>query len=375
MVWTMLGALGAQIGATLGLSSQQKGLMVAVPILGGAIMRIVLGVLSDRFGTKRTGIAAQMMVILALGVAWKYGLNSFAATLALGASLGIAGASFAVALPQAGRWYPPSMQGLVLGLAGAGNMGVVIDTLVAPGLAVHHGWQAVFGFAVLPTTAVLLIYLAMSKDAPHPVKARVLGDYAMLLRNPDAHWFCFMYTVSFGGFVGLASSFVIYFVGEYGLTPVHAGQYAAVCTLVGALARPLGGGLADRFGGTTALRICFGLAAAAIAMAACLHPLAACAAAFMMGAGGLGMANGAVFQLLSQRFRSDLGIMTGLVGCGGGIGGFLLASVLGFSKGLTGSYSWGLFSFSCLCAVALTAVAFKARGWRQSWSIFSEARI
>lgn len=375
MVWTMLGALGAQIGRSLGLTPQEKGLMVAVPILGGAVLRILLGAVSDRIGTKRTGLAAQVVVALALAAAWRVGLHSFAATLLLGSALGFAGASFAVALPQAGRWYPAGMQGLVLGLAGAGNIGVAIDALVAPALAARSGWTAVFGYALIPVGAVLLLYAVMAKEAPGSGKVRRLSDYAVLLQQGDAHWFCFLYTISFGGFVGLASSLVIYFTAEYALTPVQAGRWAALCTLVGASLRPLGGALADRFGGTNALRGFFALAAVSMVAAATARPLGLCAAAFMAASGALGMANGAVFQLLSQRFRSDLNIMTGLVGCGGGLGGFVLASALGFSKGLTGSYSWGLIGFACLCALALSAVARNAARWRQSWAALGMARI
>src|SRR6185436_14343969 len=150
MVWTILGALGAQIGTTLGLTPQQKGLMVAVPYLAGAFMRIGLGLLVDRIGAKNTGLAAQVVVMLGMTVAWLTGLHSFSHTLMLGLVLGVAGASFAVALPQAGRWYPPHMQGLVMGLAGAGNVGVVIDALLAPRLAVAYGWPSVFGLALIP---------------------------------------------------------------------------------------------------------------------------------------------------------------------------------------------------------------------------------
>ncbi len=135
MVWTILGARGAQIGLSLGLTPQQKGLMVAVPYLSGAFMRLLLGMLVDRIGAKNTGIIAQIIVLMGMSVAWMVGLHQFYHTLMLGVVLGVAGASFAVALPQAGRWYPPNMQGLVLGLAGAGNVGVVIDSLLAPRLA------------------------------------------------------------------------------------------------------------------------------------------------------------------------------------------------------------------------------------------------
>ena len=123
MVWTLLGALGVQIAETLQLNDGQRGLMVAMPILSGAILRLVLGMLVDRIGAKQPGIIAQLLVMAGLAAGWVLGLPTFGSALLLGGVLGIAGASFAVALPQAGRWYPPRMQGVVLGLAGAGNVG------------------------------------------------------------------------------------------------------------------------------------------------------------------------------------------------------------------------------------------------------------
>lgn len=375
MVWTILGALGAQIGLTLGLTPQQKGLMVAVPYLAGAFMRIGLGLLVDRIGAKNTGLIAQVVVMAGMALAWWLGLHSFAQTLVFGLVLGVAGASFAVALPQAGRWYPPHMQGLVLGLAGAGNVGVVIDALLAPRLAVAYGWPRVFGFALIPLALVFIAYAAFSREAPVEVKRKTLADYGRLLAQRDAHWFCLFYTVSFGGFSGLAASLIIYFTSEFGLTPVQAGQMAALCTLVGAVGRPFGGALADRLGGIRSLTLFYAVAAAALAGAALASSLWWCAAAFFVASGAFGMANGSVFQLLPQRFARDIGVMTGLVGCGGGLGGFLLASSLGYSKGLTGSYQPGLLAFAALSLVALAGLSLVKKRWRTTWGATAAARI
>ncbi|MEO7414242.1 MAG: MFS transporter, partial [Opitutaceae bacterium] len=249
MVWTMLGALGAMIAPSLGLSTQEKFLMVSTPILAGAVLRIALSLLVDRIGTKTTGMLAQLVVMTGLLVAWKVGIGSLNQALALGIVLGLAGASFAVALPQSGRWYPPHMQGVVLGLAGAGNVGVVIDHLAAPRIAAAFGWQSVFGAALIPLGVAFVLYAIFSKEPPGEFKKKKLSDYVQLLRERDAHWFCFFYTISFGGFVGLATAFAIYFKDEFGLAPVQAGEVAAFCTLVGALGRPFGGALADRLGG------------------------------------------------------------------------------------------------------------------------------
>ncbi|MES2507586.1 MAG: MFS transporter [Verrucomicrobiota bacterium] len=375
MVWTILGALGAQIGATLELTPQQKGLMVAVPYLSGAFIRILLGLLVDRIGAKNTGLIAQLIVIAGMTVAWITGLHQFSHTLMLGLVLGVAGASFAVALPQAGRWYPPNMQGLVMGLAGAGNVGVVIDSLLAPRLAAVYGWQSVFGFALIPLLLVLVAYLVFSKEAEVTIKKKTPKDYLNLLKEKDAHWFCFFYTISFGGFSGLAASLIIYFTSEFGLSAVEAGTWAAGCTLVGALGRPVGGAIADRLGGIRALHVLFIVAAASLVLAAFAGSLVVSAIGFFLASGAFGMANGSVFQLLPQRFAKDIGVMTGLVGCGGGLGGFMLASSLGFSKGWTGSYTTGVLAFAFLCVLALIGLGLVKTRWRTTWGAMAQARI
>lgn len=375
MVWTVLGPLGAQVGESLGLSPEQKGLMVAVPILSGAFLRIVLGMLVDRIGGKNTGLLAQVVVMLGLLAAWRLGLPSFGATLVFGLLLGVAGASFAVALPQAGRWYPPHMQGVVMGLAGAGNIGVVLDSLIAPRVAAAYGWQNVFGIALLPALLVFAVYAFWAKDAPVEVKGKTLRDYWTLLKDKDAHWFCFYYTVSFGGFVGLASSYVLYFKSEYGLTAVQAGDFAALCTCLGALARPIGGALADRFGGIRSLYSFYAVAGAMLVAGALFKSFAVNVMVFAIASGALGMANGAVFQLLPQRFGKDLGVMTGLVGAGGGVGGFFLASSLGFAKALTGSFSAGFLIFAGLCFLSIAGLFTVKTRWRTTWGALAQARI
>lgn len=375
MVWTVLGPLGAQIGDSLHLSDQQKGFMVATPILSGAILRILLGLFVDRIGAKMTGIIAQIIVMVGLLFAWIFGLKNYEATLLLGVVLGFAGASFAVALPQAGRWYPPNMQGVVMGLAGAGNIGVVLDSLFAPRLAAAYGWQNVFGIALIPALIVLVIYAYFSKEAPVEVKKKRLIDYANLLKDKDAHWFCFYYTVSFGGFVGLASSYVLYFKGEFGLDPVRAGDLAALCTFVGAILRPVGGGIADRIGGIRSLIVFYIVAGLALVAAAFAHQLYASVAIFIVASAALGMANGSVFQLLPQRFGKDIGVMTGLVGCGGGIGGFYLAGSLGVVKEWSGSYTLGFIIFAALCFLAIAGLGLVKTRWRTTWGALANARI
>ena len=375
MVWTLLGALGALIAPSLGLNANQKFLMVSTPILAGAFLRIALSLLVDRIGTKTTGIIAQLIVMASLAIAWQFGISTLTQALWLGIALGLAGASFAVALPQSGRWYPPHMQGVVLGLAGAGNIGVVIDHLAAPRIAAVWGWQAVFGAALIPLVIAFVLYVIFSKEPPGEFKKKKLSDYARLLGEKDAHWFCFFYTISFGGFVGLATAFAIYFSDQFQLKPVQAGEMAAFCTLIGAVGRPFGGALADKLGGIRSLSVFYSIAAVAMTVAALFDNLWICGGAFFVASGAFGMCNGSVFQLLPQRFARDISLMTGLVGCGGGIGGFVLGRLFGLSREYTGSYTSGIIFFAGLAVVALAGLFLVKKRWRTTWGSTAQARI
>lgn len=368
MVWVILGPLGVQIAKDLQLDAGQKGLMVAVPVLSGALLRIVMGVLVDHLKPKLTGVIAQLLVIAALAWAWVAGIHSYNEVLFLGVLLGIAGASFAVALPLASRWYPPEHQGTALGIAGAGNSGTAFAALIAPSLATAFGWGNVFGIALIPLTLVLIFYVIVAKDAPDCPPPKPLTAYLTVLRDKDAWWFMFFYSVTFGGFVGLAASLTIYFNSEYGLDAKTAGFFTAACVFAGSLMRPLGGNLADRVGGIKSLTVMYIVAAVALALASFRYSSAWLALAiFVVGMLALGMGNGAVFQLVPQRFRREIGVMTGLVGMAGGIGGFYLASSLGYSKKLTGTYQAGFLIFAALAVIALVGLTVVKQRWRTTW--------
>lgn len=367
MVWVLLGPLAPEIARTLSLTPAQKGLMVATPTLAGALLRVVNGLLVDRIGPKRAGTISQIIVIAGLASAWAFGVNSFAGTLALGVILGFAGASFAIALPLASRWYPPEHQGKAMGLAGMGNSGTVLAALFAPALAKAFGWNAVLGLACLPLAAVLLVYIVMARDAPNPPAPRAFGAYLSPLRQPDAWSLMGFYAVTFGGFVGLAASLPIYFTDRFGLGTVSAGYCTAACVFAGSLVRPIGGALADRIGGVRALTVVFLLAAIALVGVSAAATIQAALACFVLAMLALGVGNGAVFQLVPQRFAAEIGVMTGLVGMAGGIGGFYLASSLGLAKQWTGSFAPGFLVFAALALVALIGLTYVKAGWRRRW--------
>ena len=368
MVWVVLGPLGVQIANDLGLNAAQKGLMVATPVLAGALLRLVMGVLVDHLKPRLTGLIGQVIVMLALLAAWHYGVHTYDQVLALGLALGVAGASFAVALPLASRWYPPEHQGTALGIAGAGNSGTVFAALLAPGLAMTYGWTNVLGLAVIPLAIAFVIYLLLAKDSPECPPAKPLTDYLKVLQDKDAWWFMFFYSVTFGGFVGLASSLTIYFNDQYGLSPVMAGFFTAASVLAGSTVRPLGGWVADRVGGIKSLSLMYLLAAVFLCIVSFGLPQAWMAlTVFALAMLVLGMGNGAVFQLVPQRFRNEIGVMTGLVGMAGGVGGFYLASSLGYSKQVTGDYQAGLLVFAGLALFALTGLTTVKKRWRTTW--------
>ena len=369
MVWVLLGPLAPSISADLGLNAAQKGLMVATPTLAGAVLRILMGLLVDKLGPKRTGALGQVIVIAGLFFAWLAGVHSFAGTLMLGGLLGFAGASFAVALPLASRWYPPEHQGKAMGLAGMGNSGTVLASLFAPLLAKTFGWNAVLGLACIPLVIVLVLYLAVAKDSPSTPAPQKLASYAAPLRERDAWWLMLFYLVTFGGFSGLSASLSIYFVDHFGLTPIQAGYAGAACVFSGSLVRPMGGALADRIGGLKTLTMVYMVAAAAlVAISTGPASLALALGLFVVAMLALGTGNGAVFQLVPQRFGKEIGVMTGLVGCAGGVGGFLLASSLGFAKQWLGSDQAGFLIFAALALVALVALTAVKGRWRSTWT-------
>ena len=368
MVWVLLGPLAPMISQTLALTPAEKGLMVATPTLAGALLRVVNGLLVDRIGPKLSGAISQLIVIAGLFTAWVAGIDSFAGTLALGVILGFAGASFAIALPLASRWYPPEHQGKAMGLAGMGNSGTVLASLFAPMLAKMFGWNAVLGLACIPLTIVFVAYVIMARDAPNAPAPKKLVDYFQPLTVADAWWLMAFYAVTFGGFVGLAASLPIYFTDQFGLTPIVAGYCTAGCVFAGSLVRPLGGALADRIGGSRALMIVYAVAALALAGVAFAPTLAVALALFVVAMLALGTGNGSVFQLVPQRFQAEIGIMTGLVGMAGGVGGFYLASSLGVAKQLTGSFAPGFLIFAGLALLALLGVLLVKTKWRASWT-------
>ncbi len=350
-----------------GLPTAFKLTLLALPLLAAGFWRILLGVLADRFGSKRVGVASMAFTLLPLFVGWQFG-NSTASLILIGFFLGLAGASFAVALPLASRWYPPHLQGLAMGIAGAGNSGTIIATLFAPFLAKTYGWHAVMGLLMVPVAIVLVTFALLAKDPPTAARPNRMADYAAVLRQSDAWRFCLLYFVTFGGFVGLSYFFATFFVDQYDAPKAAVGTWTWPFILAGSFLRPVGGALADRFGGIKMLTVLYTAAiVCAVGVGFTLGSLPLTCALLFVLMGCLGMGNGSVFQLVPQRFRKEIGVMTGLVGAAGGVGGYYLNVAMGNLYGVTDNYAVGFFAFAAIALLALLTLRLAAPAWQRTW--------
>lgn len=373
MIWVLLGPLAPFLSEQMHLNATQKGLLTAIPLLGGSIFRPILGVLGDRIGRKTTGLVGLTLTIVPLLMGWRFA-HTLPQFYFIGLLLGIAGASFAVALPLAGGWYPPEKQGLVMGIAGAGNSGTLLATFYAPRLAQHFGWATAFGFASLPVIFVFCMFALLAKESPKKAEQPGPKEYLAVLREGDAAWFCFFYAFTFGGFVGLTSFLTVFFHDQFGLSKVQAGDYTTLVVLAGSFLRPVGGWIADRIGGYRLLMVLLSGLGLCLAAVGALHTFGLVVAVLFATMAMLGMGNGSVFQLVPQRFPERMGILTGVVGAAGGLGGFFLPSVLGAVKDWTGQYSAGFYLFGGAFAVAAIVLLQLGKAWHVNWPKAAVAR-
>ncbi|MEJ0003877.1 MAG: MFS transporter [Pararobbsia sp.] len=410
-VWVLFGPLAPFIGKSVPMTPAEVGLLVAVPVLSAAILRVTMGNLYQSLDGKVVALmgivlsAIPSVVLLAMS-----GTASYELLLILGVFLGVGGASFAVALPMAGSNYPVKVQGLVLGLAAAGNIGAVLDGFMFPGLAQHYGWQAAAGaglpflaiaaaailfwahdrgeksghvarsFAAFAVTLAGLVALVMLVHAGMlgagktgvlllPVLGALLAilvlpaKYRKVLRERDTWVMMLVYAITFGGFVGMASYVTTLLTTLYGLGKIDAGLFMSLLAFIGAMVRPVGGAIADRISGVRALTVLLaGISIADFAFAA-LSPGRATGIVLLLAMYlCFGLGNGATFQLVPYRWAGKTGIMSGVIGCAGGIGGFYLPVVMGIARESTGSYQLGFATFGALAALAfLCVVALRAQ--------------
>ena len=357
-VWGLLAALAPTFTQLYNLSATEKSVMIAVPVLLGSIGRLFAGLAADKFGGK---IVFSALLVFSAVPAIAIGFStSFNQLLFFGLLLGVAGTTFPVGVGFTSRWFPPEKQGAALGVYGMGNIGQSIAVFGAPVLAAQIGdWRTVFFiFAAVALIWGILFYV-MAEQSPTAVRPKTLAESLAPLKTSKIAWvLSLFYFLTFGGFVALALYMPTLLREIFALSPTDAGARTAGFVVLATLMRPIGGILADKFGGDRILVIVF-LAIAILAVFLSSVSIVPFTIGALGCAAALGLGNGAVFKLVPQYFPKETGTVTGLVGAFGGLGGFFPPIELGIVKDQFGSYTLGfvllsVFSLLCLAVNYLT---------------------
>ncbi len=364
-IWVLNGSMGPFISQAFHLSPAQIGFMVSVPTLAGACMRFPLGVLAQYIGRKNAATFEMSAIVVALLYGYFF-VHTYHDVLAMGVLLGIAGASFGVALSLGSGWFPKKYKGLAMGIAGAGNSGTALAALLAPRLAMHVGWQHVYGFAALMMLLPLGVMVLFAKEPPD-IEHQSLREHLSCLFEADGWYFNLIYVITFGGFLGLATFLPSFYFSQFHVSKVEAGSLTVLATLTGSLTRVLGGWFADRIGGITTLSVVFLIAIAALFGLMATPSLVTTTLLFMLCFAALGAGNGATFQLVPLRWPLTTAVAGGMIGEIGALGGGILPNVLGLSKQHTGSYQAGWICYAALAVVILIMMRIVARSWTRTW--------
>jgi NNP family nitrate/nitrite transporter-like MFS transporter len=374
--WSMMGPLGPDLQDLLGLSEMQLAIMIAVPVLMGSLMRVPLGLLTDRYGGRRVFtylMAFTLLPIAALAI-WH---DSFAGVIVFGFFLGIAGASFAVGVPFVSRWYPRGRQGMALGLYGMGMGGTVLGALTAPRIADQWGLTAPFIVAMILVAATAAVFWLLARDAPVPRPAATGGMFSSLrvFRDRPAAWApTFYYFLVFGGFVAMFAYLPKLLTSVHDLDKPDAAARAAGFALVAVIARPIGGWASDKMGASMVLRVSFvATALLAIGLAPLYDAMVPLTILCLTLAGAFGLGTGAVFKLVAQDFPDQVGAVTGVVGAAGGLGGFFPPLVMALFKSTTGDYFLGFALLAVTAGAAL--VVLQVMGRRASGGRRADLRV
>jgi len=357
--WSLLGPLAPSLQKDLGLSEFQTAAMVAVPVLLGAVLRVPLGLLTDRHGGRRVFTILMIVSLLpVVGLAFLH--SNLASMLVLGLFLGIAGASFAVGVPYVNGWFEAERQGFALGVYGMGMGGTVLAALTAPRIAKATSMTMPFvvAAALLAITAIGFAMLARDAAPPSGKTGSLTAPLRIFRAQPRAWALTLFYFVCFGGFVAMFLYLPKLLVGVHDLTKTDAGFRAAGFAFLAVVARPIGGVVSDRIGAQRVLRISlFATIVLAALLAGVYKDMVPLTLVCLSLAVAFGLGTGAVFKLVAAWFPERVGAVTGVVGAAGGLGGFFPPLVMGIVKEQTGGYGLGFALLAATAAVALIVLA------------------
>ncbi len=364
-IWVLNGAMAPFISEEFNLTPAQKGFMISVPILAGAIMRFPLGILAQYIGRKNAALTEMTLIFFAMLFGY-YFVIDYSDVLKMGVLLGIAGASFGVALSLGSGWFPPKYKGLAMGISGAGNSGTVLAMLFAPPLATKFGWQAVYGMAAIFMLIPIVVMIVFAKEPPDR-EHQTLKQHLSCLFEKDGWTFNLIYIITFGGFIGLSNFLPTYFHDQFGVSKIEAGQLTMLAALMGSAIRIVGGWASDRWGGINTLSAVFGIIIICMLIAGISVSLTATTILFMICFAALGAGNGALFQLVPLRWPLATAVAGSMIGEIGALGGSFIPNAMGLSKQNTDSFFWGFVSFAILAAIAFLVLRVAQRKWTKEW--------
>lgn len=365
-IWVLNGAMAPFISEEFGLTPAQKGFMISVPILAGALMRFPLGVLAQYIGRKSAAMVEMGLIIAALIYGYVF-VNTYSDVLAMGVLLGIAGASFGVALSLGSGWFPPQHKGLAMGIAGAGNSGTVLAVLFAPPLATAYGWQTVYGLAAFTMLLPMVVMAVLAKEPPDR-EHQSFRQHISCLFEKDGWAFSLIYIVTFGGFIGLVTFLPTYFYDQFGVTKVEAGQLTMLAAVMGSGIRIIGGWISDKVGGINTLTFVLVAVAVLLVITGNVVSLTATTLLFMCCFAALGAGNGALFQLVPLRWPATTAVAGSMIGEIGALGGAIVPNAMGLSKQYSGTYLWGFVLVAVLAIVMLIMLRTVQIRWTKTWA-------
>jgi NNP family nitrate/nitrite transporter-like MFS transporter len=367
-IWVLNGAMAPFISESLQLSPAQKGLMLSIPIFAGALMRFPLGVLAQYIGRKNATLVEMGLIAVAMGFGFFF-VETFNDLLAMGVLLGIAGASFGVALSLGSGWFPPQHKGLAMGIVGAGNVGTAVSVLIAPPLALWLGWQAVYGVAAAAIALPMLVMIVFAKEPPDVDGHASLREHVACLFEKDGWAFSLIYGVTFGGFIGLTTFLPTYYYDQFGVSKVQAGQLTMLAAFMAAAVRIAGGWISDRWGGVNTLTLVLVLVAACLSVVGFASgSLVATTLLLMLCFAALGAGNGALFQLVPLRWPTTTAVAGSMIGEIGALGGGIVPNAMGLSKQHFGTYAWGFVLFAALSLLMLVVMRVMQIRWTRTWA-------
>ena len=367
-IWVINGAMAPFLSEQFGLTPAQKGLMLSIPIVAGSLMRFPLGLLAQYIGRKNATLVEMAGIVIAMLYGY-LAVDSFGDLLAMGVLLGIAGASFGVALSLGSGSFPPRYKGLAMGLVGAGNIGTAFAALLAPQLAQAYGWQSVYGFAAVGILVPMAVMIVFAREPSDRDAHATLRDHVACLFEKDGWAFSLIYAVTFGGFIGLATFLPSYFHDQFGVSKVEAGQLTMLAAFMGAATRIFGGWLSDHWGGVNTLTaVLVVIGASLLLCGASSGSLALTVLCFLVCFAALGAGNGALFQLVPLRWPSTTAVAGSMIGELGALGGGLVPASMGLSQQHTGSYFTGFAVFAGFALLMLVMLRYMQLRWTRTWA-------